>query len=79
MKNLKLNKLEEQNLAERQMNVVKGGGCQNCGCSCSYEGNGGSSRNDNGAANKAHGLKSPTGEWTYIYVCSADMTIILGE
>jgi natural product precursor len=34
MNNLKLNKLEEQNLAERQMYAIKGGG-RTCTCSCS--------------------------------------------
>jgi natural product precursor len=60
MNNLKLNKLEEQNLAERQMNVVKGGGNPgNCGCACTYANNGGSSTCDNAAANWNAGLASP--------------------
>jgi natural product precursor len=59
MNNLKLNKLEEQNLAERQMYAVKGGGVGDmCGCGCCYANNGGSSVSDNALANSQGGLVS---------------------
>jgi natural product precursor len=65
MKNLKLNKLEEQNLAERQMNVVKGGLCT-CGCGCLYANSGGSSTDANANANKSSGIM-PNGKIVKVY------------
>ncbi|GHV34153.1 hypothetical protein FACS1894178_1100 [Bacteroidia bacterium] len=59
MKNLKLNKLEERNLSEKQMNHIKGGSPGDCcGCGCAYENQGGASVAANGNANQAGGLNS---------------------
>jgi natural product precursor len=64
MKKSKLNKLSDQHLAERQMNMVRGGDgtdkyCMCCCCACAYEGTpGGSTTANNYAANTARGLKS---------------------
>jgi natural product precursor len=46
---LKLNALNEQDLAEKQMNALRGG--DNCMCSCYWEGRGGSSSMSNMSAN----------------------------
>jgi natural product precursor len=68
MKKLKLNRLSDQQLAEKQMNNLLGGagegGSQiNCGCycGCCYANQGGSSTQDNGRANQAGGLYSNCG------------------
>ncbi|GHV34138.1 hypothetical protein FACS1894178_1050 [Bacteroidia bacterium] len=59
MKNLKLNKLEERNLSEKQMNHIKGGGVGDpCGCGCCYADSGGSSVADNAWSNSQSGLVS---------------------
>ena len=62
MNSLKLNRLSDQKLAEKQMNMVTGGqgepSCYCC-CGCLYEGQpGGSTSADNRAANGA------SGKWT---------------
>lgn len=59
---LKLNKLGEAQLLEREMNRLRGGDGFNCGCGCHYEYSGGSSAKDNQDAN-AH--KSPGGAVSY--------------
>jgi natural product precursor len=61
MKNLKLNTLANQNLNNREMNAVRGGGTTTpCCCGCLYEGTpGGSTSAANDAANDARGLWSP--------------------
>jgi natural product precursor len=46
---LRLNVLREQDLAEKQMNALRGGGM--CNCSCYYANSGGSSINANMMAN----------------------------
>jgi natural product precursor len=46
---LKLNALNEQDLAEKQMNALRGG--RYCACSCLYANSGGSSINANMNAN----------------------------
>ncbi|MDY3090516.1 MAG: TIGR04149 family rSAM-modified RiPP [Porphyromonas sp.] len=53
LKKIKLNKLAENSLAERQMQGIKGGSSC-CGCGCYYAGRGGSSTHDNGVANSKH-------------------------
>jgi natural product precursor len=58
IKNLKLNKLSEQNLKEKQQNMVKGGRICECGCGCHYQNSGGSSVEANAAANGRGGLSS---------------------
>lgn len=59
---LKLNKLGEAQLLEREMNRLRGGDGYNCGCGCHYEYSGGSSAKDNQDAN-AH--KGPGGAVSY--------------
>jgi natural product precursor len=63
MKKLKLNKLSDQHLAEKQTNMVRGGVSSDncplgCCCGCHYANQGGSSTADNDAANDAKGLAS---------------------
>ena len=71
MKNLKLNKLAENRLNEKEMGNITGGYVDieirnskgevvySCGCGCYYSGNGGSSTSDNMNANIAGNLHSP--------------------
>jgi natural product precursor len=47
---LKLNALNERNLAEKQLNALRGGDSF-CSCSCYYANSGGSSSNSNRNAN----------------------------
>ncbi|MCK9346820.1 MAG: TIGR04149 family rSAM-modified RiPP [Bacteroidales bacterium] len=61
MKSFKLNNLEYSSLNEKEMKHVIGGTV--CGCGCCYAGQGGSSTDDNGAANYAGGLHSPGCEY----------------
>ncbi|GHV35016.1 hypothetical protein FACS1894178_3710 [Bacteroidia bacterium] len=64
MKNLKLNKIAEGNLNEKQMHQIKGGGPEDwatCTCGCQYENQGGSSTGNNMSANCVKGLKAPKG------------------
>lgn len=67
LKKIKLNKLSNNVLAERQMKGLKGGGFiyrRNCTCSCAYADKGGSSTEDNTNANYklgSHGGYSTTG------------------
>ena len=56
MKNLKLNKLAQNELSKKEMNNVRGG--NTCGCACAHENNSGSSTHDNAYANHASGLRS---------------------
>ncbi|GHV35029.1 hypothetical protein FACS1894178_3750 [Bacteroidia bacterium] len=53
MKNLKLNKIAEGNLNEKQMHQIKGGGATPfiCSCGCQYANSGGSSISANMYAN----------------------------
>lgn len=73
MKNLKINKLAENRLNEKEMKNITGGGpylsivvtdsngkvVHDCGCGCYYVNNGGSSTGDNFNANLAKSLHSP--------------------
>lgn len=61
MKNLKLNKLEQNQLSAQDMHSINGGG-DNCGCSCYYRDKGGSSIADNSTANILSGSISKEGE-----------------
>ena len=55
---LKLNAIAESRLAKKEMNALQGG--VSCGCACLYEDEpGGSSTDDNDAANKKYGYHSP--------------------
>jgi natural product precursor len=65
---LKLNVLSQANLLEREMNALKGG-AHCCTCSCYYANSGGSSSEDNAAANYriAPGAGSTTGDNEYAY------------
>ncbi|GHV34145.1 hypothetical protein FACS1894178_1080 [Bacteroidia bacterium] len=67
MKNLKLNKLEERNLSEKQMNNIKGGEPHKCGCGCCYANSGGSSVCANGKANAQGGIWTSACEIKQIY------------
>ncbi|MDR2562831.1 MAG: TIGR04149 family rSAM-modified RiPP [Prevotellaceae bacterium] len=58
LKKLKLNAVNERELAEKQMNVLKGGSTATCGCACWYANYGGSSNAANSAANHQHGYAS---------------------
>lgn len=64
-KKIKLNKLSERALVERQLKGIKGG-CQFCTCSCAYANQGGSSTQDNKSANFAKGMRSKTGDNSYL-------------
>lgn len=58
LQKIKLNKLAENSLANREMKELIGGA--SCQCSCCYAGTpNGSSTHDNGNANAAHGYRSP--------------------
>jgi len=69
MKNLKINKLAENRLNEKEMNSINGGAgwyinlnggqATCCGCACRYANSGGSSDDANGWANSANNLASP--------------------
>jgi len=63
MNKLKLNRLSDQKLAEKQMNMVMGGDApskcpKGCCCACQYANQGGSSSSDNMLANSAKGIWS---------------------
>lgn len=63
MKSLKLNELNRQKMAERQLNNIKGGEAKrppnaSCGCGCCFVEQGGSSTNSNGHANASSALIS---------------------
>jgi natural product precursor len=70
---LKLNVLSENNLLEREMNVLRGGEhC--CTCSCYWANSGGSSSSDNSRANykipSLGGGYSKQGDNCYMYCCN---------
>ncbi|MDR2408055.1 MAG: TIGR04149 family rSAM-modified RiPP [Bacteroidales bacterium] len=56
MKKVKLNKLAQNAMKEKEMNFVRGG--RRCGCGCRYEETGGASTSDNALANYCGCLKS---------------------
>ena len=58
---LKLNALSKQQLKNRELSQIKGGGCT---CSCYYANSGGSSSDDNSNAN--YGLGSGNGGYTHL-------------
>lgn len=62
MKKLKLNKLANNQLKEKEMSFLNGGEIDgnrvHCGCGCCYANNGGSSIDDNGQRNAAYGKVS---------------------
>lgn len=58
IKRFKLNALSQEGLQEKEMNAIIGG--NSCGCACSFEGQGGSSTNDNASANYQSGYVSNT-------------------
>ena len=60
IKDLKLNKLSDDALAQRQLQTLKGGDIR-CQCACAYVNHGGSSTQDNGLANRDSGKRSPQG------------------
>lgn len=50
-KKLKLAKLAQSTLSNKELSCVKGGACCSCGCGCYWAGEGGSSTVNNGNAN----------------------------
>ncbi|MFW6369973.1 MAG: TIGR04149 family rSAM-modified RiPP [Bacteroidota bacterium] len=70
MKSLKLNRINRNKLNNQQLNMVRGGESQCCGCGCAWEANGGSSQAANGNENSINGLNSPGG-WKEIF-CTFD-------
>ena len=66
IKDLSLNKLSDDALAQRQLQTLKGGRREWCRCACAYVNHGGSSTMDNGLANRDSGKDSPQGG-TYFY------------
>jgi natural product precursor len=65
MKNLKLNKLAQNRLNEKEINSIKGGtwytglNGYTCGCACAYANSSGSTTAGNGWANNEKKLCSP--------------------
>ena len=61
LKKIKLNKLSDDSLAQRQLQGIKGGdsGTLVCGCACRYADVGGSPSHDNRDANFSYRLFSP--------------------
>ncbi len=57
IKRIKLNKLSDDALAQRQLKELKGGK-KCCVCTCAYANQGGSSTHDNRTANYEHGYSS---------------------
>lgn len=59
LKKIKLNKLSDDALAQRQLQGIKGGSLDgSCFCACRYARLGGSSTQDNALANSERGLDS---------------------
>ena len=56
LEKIKLNRLAENSLADREMKELKGGNC--CLCACRYANEGGSSSNDNMNTNYDHNYTS---------------------
>lgn len=66
LKKLKLSTLSETIMKDKEMNGLKGG--NSCGCSCYWEGQGGSSVDDNAEANYTLGngeSKNGCNEFSY--------------
>ena len=64
MKNIKLNILEKERIANKELNYIKGGAPgDSCSCSCYYSNSDGSSIKDNGYANHAGGKRSEEGAY----------------
>lgn len=61
IKDLKLNKLSDDALTQRQLQTLKGGKGLYCRCACAYVNQGGSSTQDNGFANRDMGKQSSQG------------------
>ncbi|ATR96311.1 MULTISPECIES: TIGR04149 family rSAM-modified RiPP [Bacteroidales] len=68
LQKIKLNKLAENSLANREMKKIKGGNC--CTCGCMYANSGGSSSTDNRNANHKNDLDSTYfGDYVY-FLCT---------
>lgn len=72
LQRIKLNKLAENSLANREMKELKGGNV--CTCGCHYVNSGGSSSLDNGSANNAGNLQSYGGGSPFL-----DDVVIIGH
>lgn len=59
---LKLNQLSKTDLEKREMNSLRGGIGECCGCGCHYVSNGGYSLGENGNANLQYGYTSYGGD-----------------
>ena len=59
MNSLKLNRLSDQKLAEREMILLQGGEASTCCCGCYYQDQGGSTTTANAHANYKYGYYSP--------------------
>ncbi|WP_299553709.1 TIGR04149 family rSAM-modified RiPP [uncultured Porphyromonas sp.] len=66
LKKIKLNKLSDDALAQRQLQGIKGGGADCCTCGCYYANQGGSSRAANDAANTKNCYGSTRPGVTYL-------------
>ena len=55
LERLKLNQLSREELKKRELNQIKGGTGECCGCGCYYQFEQGSSTSDNYSANIAQG------------------------
>ncbi|KAA4696818.1 rSAM-modified peptide [Bacteroides fragilis] len=74
LKKLKLHVLAEESMKDRTMNALRGGNC--CTCSCYWEGNTGSSSNDNRDANYNIGSGGHSTEGcNQYYTCDGEMVI----
>lgn len=73
LKRLKLTKLSLEDLAEKQMDALRGG--YNCGCGCHYAFDEGSSKADNYNANRAGGKDSYGGN----KVCGSGTSVPQGQ
>lgn len=72
LQKLKLNKLAENSLANREMKELIGGNF--CTCGCHYANSGGSSYDANGSANNAGNLQSYGGGGPYL-----DEVVVIGQ
>ena len=66
MDSIKLNRLTENHLKNREMSSITGGA--GCSCGCQYQNSGGSSSACNADANQKGGITSPADNWTYLWL-----------
>lgn len=78
MKTLKVNQLEKDRLSQQEKEHIRGGAI-GCGCSCMYEGRGGSNTSDNRGANAAGGLHTPNMYWEESWVYEQGKAVLTGR